>query len=190
MATSNAKLVSAGKPKRTGAVYSAPMVTGVNLPTDAAASLDTEFVGLGYCGKDGASNKVETSSTDIEAWGGDVVLTIQGSRKETLTFTLIQSLDPDVLKEVNGQQNVTVTTQGAITVKHNSIDLPNRIYVVDMLLTGGRTKRLVVPNGKITEVGEVTYKDENEIAYQCTVTCYPNSDGDTVLEYISAPAAG
>lgn len=182
MAKNNSSLVSIGKPLVTGAL-SACAVKGATLPTDATTGL-TGFTNLGYVSEDGLTNNFETESTDIKAFGGDTVLTVGTSRKETFEWSFIQSLDGDVLKEVFGETNVT-DSSGALTIKHNSKEMPYRVFVIEMLMTGGRVKRIVIPKGKITSVGTQTYKDGEVIAYPVTLSCSPDSDGNTAIEYIS-----
>ncbi|MGV4375274.1 phage tail tube protein [Trueperella pyogenes] len=187
MAKNNAKLVSVGKPVVTGALNAAPV--GTPLPTDAAKPLNEAFVNLGYCGEDGVKNQNEKDSEDFKAFGGDVVLTVNTSRKETLSFTFIQVLDEDVLKEVYGTDNVTTSEDGTLVVKHNSKNLPHRSYVIEMLMSNGAVKRIVIPDCMITEIGEVTYKDDELVAYPVTLSCFPDKNGDTVIEYIAKAAA-
>lgn len=175
--------VSVGKPNVTGAVFAAP--SGTAIPKDATTKLDPEFKPLGYVSEDGLTNSVSTDSEDIKAWGGDTVLTVQTGRTETLSCTLIQALDEDVLKEVYGNDNVT-TASGSITIKHNGTPLPQRVWVFEMNLTGGKVKRLVAPAATITEVGDIAYKDGEAIGYEVTITTFPDEAGNTVYEYIAS----
>ncbi|MFP3156338.1 fibronectin type III domain-containing protein [Lachnospiraceae bacterium ZAX-1] len=180
----NANNVSAGKPKVGGAIFRAPI--GTTLPTDATTPLDPAFVGLGYASEDGVVNGVETDSNNIVAWGGDTVLTVTSSADETYQYTLIESLNKDVLVTVYGPNNVTVNGD-EITIAHRpSEDLPNSIFVIEVAMTGGRMKRILIPNGKVTEVGEVNYQDAEAIGYQTTVSAFVDATGATAYEYISA----
>lgn len=186
MASSNAALVTAAKPKVTGAIAAAPV--GTALPTDATSALNDAFKQLGYSSEDGLTNNIETDTEDTKAWGGDVVLSTRTSRKETFQTTLIQTLDTDVLKEVWGQANVK-DAAGALTVKHNNTEMPPRSWVIDMLVTGNRVRRIVIPSGKITEMGEVKYADGEVTGYEITITAAPDGHGDTAIEYISKPVS-
>ncbi|QJC22007.1 phage tail protein [Arcanobacterium buesumense] len=182
MAKSDSSLVTVAKPLVTGALSACP-IKGAQLPTNATSEL-SGFTNLGYVSEDGLTNSFESESADIKAWGGDTVLTVATSRKETFEWSFIQALDADVLKEIFGEANVT-DSDGTLTIKHNSKEMPYRVFVIEMLMTGGRVKRIVIPKGKITSVGAQTYKDGEVVAYPVTLSCAPDKDGNTAIEYIS-----
>lgn len=174
--------VTAAKPKVGGGIYSAPL--GTALPTDATTALNTAFKNLGYVSEDGVTNSDERSTDDIKAWGGDTVNTVQTEKKDTFKYTLIEALNIDVLKEVYGDSNVSGTLATGITIKSNSKELEAHSIVIETVLTDNALKRIVLPNAKVTEVGEITYGDSDNVGYETTVTCYPDSDGNTHYEYI------
>lgn len=179
--------VSAGKPKAGGAIFRAPI--GTTLPTDATTALGAAFVNLGYASDDGVANDISPSSEDIKAWGGDTVLSIQTEKNDKFTFTLIDSLNPDVLKTVFGDSNVSGTLAAGLTIKSNAQEQGASAWAIEMVLSDGTLKRVVIPNGIISELGEVSYKDDEAIGYEITVTATPDASGNTHYEYLKTPTA-
>jgi hypothetical protein len=182
---SNAANVSTAKPSVGGAIYSAPL--GTTLPVDAVSKLDATFASLGYLSEDGLSNKDTPDSDVIKAWGGDQVEVVQKGKSDEFTYTLIEALNVDVLKEVYGPDNVSGTLDTLIKIKSNSSTLPPHVLVADIILKGGILKRVVIPNGRVTEIGEVKYGDEDAVGYETTLTAVNDGEGNSHYEYIQKP---
>lgn len=180
-----AKNVSTGKPKVTGAIFSA--VLGTELPKDATADLGEAFVKHGYVSEDGLTNNNSPEGEDIKAWGGDVVMNTQTGKPDTFKFKLIEAMNVENLKAVYGNDNVTGTLAEGITVKANSKENEPRCWVFDMVLRGA-VKRVVVPEAKISQIGEIKYADKDAIGYEITLTAVPDGEGNSHYEYIKATA--
>lgn len=177
--------VSAGKPKAAGAIYRAP--AGTTLPTDATTAPGAAFKELGFVSEDGVRNNNSPDSDNIKAWGGQTVLVVQNEKVDEFTFTLLESLNSDVLTAVYGSSNVTVSGS-TIAIKANADRVPEAVWVIDMSLAGSYAKRIVIPAGALKEVGEITYKDDEPIGYEITLSALPDSTGVNHYEYI-APTA-
>lgn len=184
--------VTTGKPKIGGAVYSAPI--GTTLPTDAVASLAAAFVEMGYCSDDGLTNSDSRTVNQVKAWGGDTVLTPLSDKSDKLKMKLIEAMNVNVLKAIYGSSNVSGTSLSTgISTTVNATEPEARSWVVDMVLSGGVLKRIVVPNATIGELGDIVYNDTDPVGYDVTLYALPDGDGNTHYEHMisagSTPAA-
>lgn len=178
----NATNVTAGKPKIGGAIFTAPV--GTPLPTSTTEALDDAFKNLGYCSDSGLVNSTNIEVQKIKAWGGDTVLVIQSSKEDTFKYTLIEVKNLDVLKYVYGSDNVSGDLESGIVVKANGSEAEERSIVIDMIMRDKTAKRIVIPSGKVSEIGDINYTDEDAVGYETTLDCTPDAAGNTHYEYI------
>lgn len=177
-----AMFVTTGKPNISGAVYTAPI--GTTLPTDATTPLDGAFVCLGYVSEDGLENNNEMDVSAIKAWGGMIVYRSLTELDDTFALKLIESENVDVLKEVYGDNNVTVDGNNEVHVEVKADDPQEKIWVFELALRNGLAKRIVIPDGAITSRDTITYNDSDAVAYGITVSAYPDANGKTHDEYM------
>lgn len=176
----NADYVGVGKPAAVGAVFSAP--TGSAAPIDASSALDAAFENWGYISEDGITNTIDSDSEEIKAFGGTVVRKLKTSRDETFTFSGIEE-NATVLKDQYGEDNVVVDGN-AIKVTHNDAELPNKSWIFNIVLSATRIKRIYVPIGQITELGEVKYNGSDPVGREVTMSALPDAQGNTAYEWI------
>ena len=186
--------VSAGKPAVSGAIYRAARTSGLVIPTTASAALGDEFKCMGYISEDGLTNNMSMDSDRVVAWGGDTVLPFEKGRQDEFSFKMLEVLNTDVLKSVFGQDNVTVTPATssapmAVAINVNSDEQEDAVWVFDMILRGNNPKRIVVPYGRITDIAEINYKDDEAVGYDVTVLAQADEDGNTHYEYMNIGAA-
>ncbi len=183
MSTANTAMnVTAGKPNPAGAIFSAPV--GTPLPTSTADTLNAAFKPLGYVAEDGLTNGTNLTVNKIKAWGGDTVLVIQASKEDTFKYKLIEIKNVDVCKHVYGSDNVTGDLDTGIVIKVNNDDVEEQSIVIDMILRDNTAKRIVIPQGKVSAVGDIVYSDGEAAGYDTTLDCTPDSDGNTHYEYM------
>lgn len=184
--SNNTKNVMVGKFKAGGYAFRAPL--GTILPADATAALDDAFKNLGFLNPDGVTETVKTDSEDFKDANGDVIHVVNTGTDAEFQMTFVESLNPEVLKTVYGESAVSITnkklTEGTkIKVTVSSAGRTPGAYVFEMIEDGNNV-RLVVPNGVVSEVGEVSYKGKELIEYKVTLKAVTDSNGNLFYKHI------
>jgi hypothetical protein len=152
----------------TGSVYVAP--TSTPLPTDATTALNAAFNDTGYVGEGGVTESQGISTNKIKAWqNGDIVRVVQTEHELTYKWKWIES-SSTVTGLIYPSGQITGAAKG-----HNA-------YVVQVV-DGVNKVRLVIPDGQITDIGDVVYDNGEEIGWEVTITAYPDSNGVKAYRY-------
>lgn len=175
------KNVAAGSPLATGGILAAPK--GTTAPTDATTALNAAFTAFGYAGQSGLEPSGEgAKKKDILAWGGDIVASVTESKSiRRFKFTLIEVFNPDTLRYVFGDANVTVTAATAltgtkITVQDKGDEPLNKAFVFEMFYQGKRM-RYYAPDASSVILAERPYVDSDVAGWDCEITCLPDANG-------------
>ena len=65
--------------------------------------------------------------------------------------------------------------------------LEENVYIVDMVVRGDKAKRICIPCGVITGLGQISYADTTAVGYQITLTALSTEiDGKPIMhkEYL------
>ena len=62
-------------------------------------------------------------------------------------------------------------------------------FVIDMIEQGNTLHRVVIPKGIVTEIEDITYVDNDALAYGITLTALADSENNTVYEYYKTASA-
>lgn len=173
----------------TGAVYVAP--AGTDLPDDAATALPVAHEDVGYISEDGVTETQDTDTNDIMAWqNGAKVRKVQTSHDLTYQFTMIETSEV-TLREYYGNftaGNPSGTPATDDTVVIDGSELPHRVWVLSVL-DGDHVLRIVIPDGQVTERGDITYSNGEAVGREVTITCYPDSSGNKAYIYMAEVAS-
>lgn len=191
MANPDATKVSAAKPLATGGVLVAPY--GTALPAETAPSgavtIDEAFVALGYMAQDdNVSNAEEVNSADEYAWGGDLVLNVSTTRKETYSFKALEH-NLQVWKLRYGDAAVSGTDANASVIHDGSSFDGFHSIIVARKLSDGRVKLTVVPKAKLESVDDVENPDDSAGGYGMTFAALAYDGSKTSYDLIYTPAA-
>lgn len=164
----------------TGELYSAPTTTAA--PTTSVSSLNAAFIGLGYVSEDGVTESYEDTVEDITAWqGARIVRSTTTESKATLACTLIETKG-ETLELFHKGSSVAVVSAGQWKIDVVSAASDPRSFVLDVL-DGTKHLRIYVPNGEVTERGEIVYANGEPIGYEITITCYADANGIVLTKF-------
>ena len=178
--------IGAPDQKVTGAIKHAPKGTAIPALTDitkAAVTLNQAFTGDEYVSQDGLTLAPSMSTTEIKDWSGATVRKVLESFDGTLSWTMI-STNAGALSIAFGADHVTTaaatTAHGAQVQAALGAYLPEEQAWVFLMKDGDARIVIAVPDGQITEVGEVTFASNAAVGWQVTLSCYPDSSGNSI----------
>lgn len=180
-----ANSATAGKPNSGGCVFFADV--DADLPVTATEALDTDFEDLGQLSDAGITNSNSISSETVKAWGGSVALVLQTEKEDTFKIAFLSTQKTVVKRAIYGDDNVSGDLTTGITVVASDDELSAKAWVFDIIEEDGILHRIVIPRGKITEIGDIVYVDNAAVVYQVTITAEYIS-GASHKEYIIAPS--
>ena len=178
--------IGAPDQKTTGAIKHAPL--GTTLPslssiTPSGVTLDPAFIGNEYVSEDGLTLTPSMSTTDIKDWSGSTVRKVLESFDGTLSWTMI-STNKNAMGIAFGASHVT---ESAASDSHGNqlkvelgAHLPDAESWVFLMKDGDARIVILVPNGQVTEIGEVTFAANAAVGWNVTLSCYPDDAGQCI----------
>lgn len=157
--------------------------TSAAAPTAVSSAL-TGFTGLGYVSEDGVTESRDRSTNDIKAWqNADTVRTVVTEANLSYTFRLIET-NAATLELFYG----SAAAGGDLTVIPSTTG-GRKSFVIDVV-DGAELLRIYIPQGEVSEVGDVVYASGEAIGYEVTIRAYPDSTlGGSARIFSSALAA-
>lgn len=154
---------------KTGTVSYAPM--GTTAPTDADSPLGVGWLDVGWISEDGITEARDRSTNNIIGWqGAEIVRVVTTESSATFQFTMIETNENTLELFYGATLN---GTDGSIEVKPSESG-GRRSFNIDYI-DGDKYRRIYVPEGEVTEVGERTLANGDAVGYDVTITGYPNS---------------
>lgn len=187
MALGNTQNVLAGIPDVAGGLWVKDLITDPKQYPKAGADLKTDgWTHVGFISEDGVTEANERDTEKVKAWGGDTVRVLQNDHTQTFSFSFFELGNPEVLKLIYGDENVTVS-DGKVEVKQNSKVLPHKSFLIQVL--DGATKiDKFIPDGQIIETGELQMTHSAVMSVEVTVEAFVDKQGNKVYTTQSAAA--
>ncbi|MCX4687227.1 hypothetical protein OG401_23465 [Kitasatospora purpeofusca] len=168
----------------TGAAYAAPK--GTTAPTDATTAWPAAAVDIGWISDDGITESNSADTTEIKAWqGGATVRKVVSSSEMTFKFTAIETSKTTLELYHRGSKVTGTSGKAVLAIKAPGPD--RRMFGFDVV-DGTSHIRIVIPDGEVTEVGDLTYKGDEALAYELTITAYPAGDGTVAIKFSDDPS--
>jgi hypothetical protein len=155
---------------------------GTTAPTSSVSALNGAFVGLGYVNEDGVTESYDDTIEDIIAWqNATVVRSTTTESKATLSCVLIETKG-EVLELFHKGSTVDIVSAGEWKIDVLAAQSDPRAFVLDVV-DGVKNIRISVPNGEVTERGEIVYANGEPVGYNITITCYPDSNNVVLTKF-------
>ena len=183
--TSTSNVLVGVPDKVSGGVYfsAAPLAVDDYPTTALETQLPDTLVASGFIGEDGVTEANESDTEKIKAWGGDTVRVVQTDHTVTYTLSFLEFGNVDVLKALYGEDNVDEDGT-VLTAKINADVLEHRSWLFEMK-DGDNRIRIFVPDGQITNRGEINYTHGGAIVPEVTIEAFPDANGDKAIKVIA-----
>lgn len=170
----------------TGVAYTSAV--GTTGPTDFSAL--SSWDDLGYISDDGLVAGVSDDRKEWTPWGSLQPIRSQIT-KSTKTFKIVCWETNETVLGLYYRQEAADVAPGAgniISFEDNDRPTPDRRAFVFDIIDGNNDFRFHLPEAEVTERGGVTYKTDELIGYEMTITAYPDINGLSVRRFLRIAA--
>jgi hypothetical protein len=146
---------------------------GADAPTGAVGAL-TGFTDLGFISDAGVTESRARNTNEINAWqGGTLVRTMVTSGSLTYHFVLIET-KKETVQLFYGSPVTAGEDDGSVIILPTSTG-GRQAFVLDVV-DGIYLTRTYIPQGEVTEVGDLVYVNSDPVGYDVTISAYPDVD--------------
>jgi len=172
-----------------GGLWIAPQNTPA--PADPVTTPADPWLPAGAISDDGTTFGFDEDSTDFTPWGltSPFRTTITKSVR-TLKFQLWETsrvINASVMFRLDPAA-LTPDEDGFTRYAETASPEPDRRAWYLLVLDGDTAKSLYVPQGEVSDRGDVVYKQDTISGFDLTITAYPDEVGNTVYHTDKVPA--
>lgn len=171
-----------------GGAWVAPL--GTAQPADPAEAPSGPWLAIGAISEDGLTNGVDEDSESFTPWGlNSPFRTVTTSSVRTFSFTAWETNRPIVrsLQYKIDVEELVPDINGITTFAESGVSMPDRRSWIFDVYDGDVWERFYIPEGEITERGEITYAQGEMVGFEWTISTYPDSSGNLVYHSYKAP---
>lgn len=157
--------------------------TSTTLPTNATSAPHANFLAgeVGYLSDAGITMSIGRETTDITAWqNADVVRTIQTGHTVTFAFEMLETNSDSLELAFGNFSSSSVEIDGTV--------MPNKAFVLHVE-DAGNDIRIVVPNGQVTENGDIVFANSDAVKWPVTITAFPDGNQNKAYIYFASEAS-
>lgn len=153
-------------------VYAAPV--GTTAPTDTTTAFSGTWKALGLLSEDGMTEGNANTTTPFYAWGDILIRNVKS--KHVRTFKVVALEDNATLFALTNPGSTEALAAG-VTTRTVKVPAPNVQAFAFEFKDGAVTKRIIIPRGEITDIGDTKYSDASIASHELTITVYPTAAG-------------
>lgn len=171
-----------------GGAWVAPL--GTAQPADPESQPPSPWLAIGAISEDGLTNGIEEDTESFTPWGlSSPFRTVVTSSVRTFSFTAWETNRPIVRALQNRLEvaDLVPDGEGIITYAESGTAEPDRRSWLFDVYDGTVWERFYVPEGEITERGEITFQQGEMSGYEWTISTYPDASGNLVYHSYYAP---
>ncbi|GGK61213.1 hypothetical protein Sme01_02850 [Sphaerisporangium melleum] len=170
-----------------GGAWAAPL--GTAQPVDPRSAPASPWMAIGAISDDGLSMGFDEDSESFTPWGlSSPFRTVVTSSTRTFQFTMWETKRP-VVRSLMFRQDIANLdpTDGVVSFAESGTVTPDRRSWIFDIYDGENFERIYVPEGEITDRGDITAAQGEMQGYEVTVTAYPDSAGNISYRSYLAP---
>ncbi len=145
-------------------------VTNPTLPTNGTSNLDVAFSEIGALSSDGVTESTSQDRTSVFIWQNNALVR-QIPGEYTKTYSLAAAETSLMTLGINFPGSTITQTSEGVSVVERPPSTDIRAWVLHGI-DGTKAQRIVVPQGEITERGDVVWSAEGITVYEWTLSAY------------------
>ena len=165
--------------------------TAPAVPVDPTATVASGWIQVGACDQAGLTEGFKITTQSVMAIGVQTPYrTIYTDQEKSFQLTMLE-LERDIVQSVLfrvGLATLVRDTNGFRSLAENANLYPDRRSWLFRIADGNSIQQIYAPVAEITQVADVVYDQKDVSKADVTMTCYPDTSGNTAYRLDNFPA--